>query len=156
MSSRLIWSFTESLVNLFLDCIVLKSKAGCVTTYFSCLSFRGFVDICSWFICVLRSCCLNGQVLYITFGSTYVGLYHCVLGELVTIVIVICIVRKGYNLFSLWLLGHRVPVRLNGFLGEKSGIREGRPRESTKSCLCRVFLMDVSCTTCISRRLRDM
>ena len=103
VSSRLIWSFTKSLVNLFWDCIVLKSKAGSVPTYFSHLSFRGFVDVCSWFTCVLWSCCLKDQVLYITFGSTYVRLYHCVLGELFIFAIFICIVRTGYMLV---LSGH--------------------------------------------------
>ena len=37
---------------------------------------------------------------------------------------------------------------------DKSGIRAGRPRVSIKSCLSRVLLMKVLCTTSIRRRLR--
>ena len=94
----MIQRFIETLVNSFWYCIVVKGMVGSVPTYSSLLSFRGFVDVCTWFSCVLRSCGLHGQVLYITFGHTYVVLYHCVLGELVTIIIVICIVRTGCRL----------------------------------------------------------
>ena len=45
------------------------------------------------------------QVLYITFGPTYVVLYRCILGELATIVIVICTVRTGCRLVLSGLLG---------------------------------------------------
>ena len=37
-------------------------------------------------------------IFCITFGPTYVVLYCCILGELVTIVIVICTVRTGCTL----------------------------------------------------------
>ena len=42
-----------------------NGKAGSVLIYSSILSFRGFVDVCTWFCCVLRSCGRNIQVLYI-------------------------------------------------------------------------------------------
>ena len=113
--SKLIRSFIESLVNLFWYCIVVYGKTGSVPTYSSLLSFRGFVDICIWFSCVLRSCGLNGQVLYITFGPTYVVLYRFILGELVTIVIVICIVRKGCRLVLSGLQGIGCLSVLMGF-----------------------------------------
>ena len=57
------------------------------------------------FSCAFRSRGLNGQVLYITFGPTYVVLYRCILGELATIVIVICTVRTGCRLVLSGLLG---------------------------------------------------
>ena len=91
VDSKLYWV----LGNSFRYCIVDKGKARSVPTYSSLLFFRVFVDVCTWFSCVLRSCGLNDQVLYINFGPTYVVLYRYILGELVTIVIFICTVRTG-------------------------------------------------------------
>ena len=94
----MIRSFIECLVNSFWYCIIVKGKAGSFPTYSSLVYFRGLVDVCTWFNCVLRSCGLNDQVLYVNFGPTYVVLYRCILSELVKIVIVICKVRAGCRL----------------------------------------------------------